>query len=269
MTIQTAARPWRLFAALGDSFSEGLGDDARPDGRHRGWADLVAQALADRAAAAGGDGIDYANLAIRGRLTRQVISEQVPAAVALQPDLTSLAIGVNDTLRRHFDVNAAATQLEAGVRSLRSAGSDVLVFAFGDPGRRSAVMGSVRDRIRRYNSAVEAIADLYGCYLVRYWDVAVLDDDRFWADDRLHLSPAGHRIAAASALEALGLGGSDWRTPAAPGPRPSAAARTAGHAQWAWRHVVPWTIRRFKGASSGDGITPKHPGWIRVEGVAT
>lgn len=33
------------YAAIGDSFSEGVGDE-RPDGTPRGWADLVAQGLA-------------------------------------------------------------------------------------------------------------------------------------------------------------------------------------------------------------------------------
>jgi len=268
VTIQMAPQRWRRFAALGDSFTEGLGDVVRAGGRHRGWADLVAQALADRSAAEGDVGIEYANLAIRGRLTNQVVTEQVPVAVALQPDLTSLAVGVNDTLRRRFDVNAAATALESGVRSLRNARSDVLVFAFGDPGRRSKVMGSVRDRIRVYNSAVEAIAGLYDCYLVRYWDVTVLDDDRMWSDDRLHLSPAGHRIAAASVLEALGIGGGEWRTPLAPVPRPSLPARTQADVEWFGRHAVPWAVRRIKGTSSGDGITPKHPTWRPVTGLA-
>ena len=220
-----------------------------------------------RAAQAGEGGIEYANLAIRGRLTRQVVREQVPAALELSPDLTSLAVGVNDTLRRRFDLNSAATDLETGVRRLRAAGSDVLVFAFGDPARRSKVMGSVRERIRAYNSAVEAIADRYDCYLVRYWDVAALDDDRMWAEDRLHLSPPGHRLAAHSALEGLGLGGSEWRTPAPPGPVPSLTTRTVGHARWVGGHLVPWAIRRMRGASSGDGISPKHPHWVEVSGA--
>jgi hypothetical protein len=137
---------------------------------------------------------------------KQVVAEQVPAAVRLGPDLTSLAVGVNDALRRHFDVHAAATELENGVRDLRRSGSDVLVFAFGNPARRSSVMGLIRERIRAYNTAVEAIAEAYGCYQVRFWDVAAMDDDRLWADDRLHLSPAGHELAAACALEALGIG---------------------------------------------------------------
>jgi len=266
VTVKTTAKQWHRYVALGDSFTEGLGDDERSDGRHRGWADHVAQTLAVRAAAAGDGGIDYANLAIRGRLTRQVVREQVPAAVELSPDLTSLAVGVNDTLRRRFNLNASATDLETGVRRLRATGSDVLLFAFGDPGRRSKVIGSVRARIRAYNSAVEAIAGAYHCYLVRYWDVAALDDDRHWADDRLHLSPSGHELAAASALEALGIGGPEWRTPLPPIPFPSIATRTVGHARWVSGHAVPWVVRRLRGASSGDGVVPKHPDWVWVAG---
>lgn len=256
---------WRRFAAVGDSFTEGMCDDLRPDGRYRGWADLVAQRLADLA---GRDGISYANLAVRGRLVRQVVDEQVPQAVALQPDLASLAVGVNDTLRRRFDLDASATALEQGVRALRSAGSDVLVFGFGDPGRRSRVLGSIRERIRAYNTAVDGIADHYGCFVVRYWDVAAMDDDALWAEDRLHLSPQGHRVAADSVLEALGVGSAQWRTPVVPHPLPPVHQRARGHARWLTGHAGPWLARRMRGESSGDGIAPKHPEWVVVRPAA-
>ena len=68
MAERPVARDWRRFVALGDSFTEGLMDEVGPDGRHRGWADRVAEALAARASAEGADGIEYANLAVRGRL---------------------------------------------------------------------------------------------------------------------------------------------------------------------------------------------------------
>lgn len=253
------AEPWRRYAALGDSFTEGLCDDLAPDGRHIGWADRLAQHLADRAG-----GVEYANLAIRGRLLRQVVDEQVPAAIALGPDLVTFAAGVNDSLRSGFDLDATATACERAVRSLRASGADVLLVAFGDPSRRSRVLGSVRERIRAYNTAVEAIAALYGCRVMRFWDLAVFDDDDLWDEDRLHLSPAGHRLAALAALEALGLGDARWRTPSPLGRPPHPGARALGHARWARRHAAPWVVRRLRGESSGDGIDPKRPAWTWV-----
>ena len=236
-------------------------DEVGPDGRHRGWADRVAQALADRA---GEPGIAYANLAVRGRLVRQVIDEQVPMACALAPDLASIAVGVNDTLRPRYDLHAAATALENGVRALRRTGSDVLLFGFGDPSRRSRLMAPVRDRIRAYNSAVGAIADEYGCYRVSFWQVAAFDDDRMWDADWLHLSPQGHALAARCALSALGIGDDDWRTPVVPEARPPLPRRVVANARWTREHLAPWVVRRVRGESSGDTVAAKHPAWVMV-----
>ncbi len=254
-------RQWTRFVALGDSFTEGMQDDLRHDGRHLGWADRVAQALADDASSGT---FQYANLAVRGRLLPQVITEQVPAAIGMQPDLVTLGAGVNDALRRTFDLDAVATQLERGVRALRASGADVVLFAFGDPARRSAVMGLIRDRIRALNSATLSIADVHGCRVVDFWGAAVFDDDRVWDPDRLHLSPAGHRLASDAVLEALGRGDTRWRTPGAPDPGPNRVRRVSSHVGWAQQHAAPWVRRRLRGESSGDAVTPKNPDWTVV-----
>jgi lysophospholipase L1-like esterase len=65
------------FVAIGDSFTEGL-NDAAPGGGFRGWADRLAGLLA-----AEYPGLRYANLAVRGKLLRQIVAEQVPAAAAM------------------------------------------------------------------------------------------------------------------------------------------------------------------------------------------
>lgn len=234
-------------------------DEVRDDGRHRGWADRVADALSARA---GDSGFEYANLAIRGRLVRGVIDEQVPAAVALGPDLASLAVGVNDTLRPSYDVHRAATAMEEGVRALRGCGADVVVFAFGDPSRRSRVMAPVRERIRAYNSAVRDIARHYRCFLVDFWQVAAYDDPALWDEDWLHLSPLGHEITSRFVLDTLGLGEDSWRTPIVPAPRPGLPRRAAAGARWAGRHLAPWVGRRIRGESSGDAVQPKDPRWV-------
>lgn len=55
------------YVAIGDSFTEGVGDEL-PNGHVRGWADQVAQGIAD----ATGETVLYANLAIRGRLLTRI-----------------------------------------------------------------------------------------------------------------------------------------------------------------------------------------------------
>ena len=79
-------------------------------------------------------------------------------------------------MRGSFDLNIKATQIERAVRDLRSSGKDVLLFAFGDPGRTSKVMGLIGDRFAGLRSATVAIAEEYGCYLADFWDVDIFDD---------------------------------------------------------------------------------------------
>ncbi len=244
-------------------------DEVRPDGRHGGWADRLAQLLANAAADHGQAGIHYANLAIRGRLLAGVVDEQVPRAMELQPDLVSLAAGVNDCLRRHWDVSALATRLDRAVATLRGSGADVLLFSYGDPSRRSSVLGRIRSRIQELNDATESIASRHGCMVVSYWDATVMDDDRLWDQDRLHLSAAGHEIAARSALEALGLGPDSWREPLPAAPAPPLLRRVSSDLSWAMGHALPWLGRRIRGESSGDAIMPKDADWRLVQGFPT
>lgn len=88
--------PWSRYVAIGDSFTEGIGDP-EPDspGGHRGWADRVAEQLAERT-----DDFAYANLAVRGRLLQQIADEQIDPALALRPDLISISAGGTVTTDR-------------------------------------------------------------------------------------------------------------------------------------------------------------------------
>ncbi|MEI8084123.1 MAG: SGNH/GDSL hydrolase family protein, partial [Actinomycetes bacterium] len=122
---------WTRYVALGDSFTEGL-DDPAPDGRHHGWADRLANSLAERT-----PGLEYANLAIRGRKLPQIIDEQVPAALAMRPDLVSLGGGVNDVLRPKWDITLAAELMEHGTQLIRESGADAILIVVGDPTKRS------------------------------------------------------------------------------------------------------------------------------------
>lgn len=242
------------YVALGDSFTEGVGDPY-PDGTLRGWADLFATELAGAA-----PGFRYANLGIRGKLLGQVITDQVPVAAGLAPDLVTLAAGGNDLLRRKTDPDALAASFEDAVSSLRAAGSQIMVFT-GFNLSRIPLARLVRDRIVAYNAALTDIARRHGCPQVDLWSMSVLADSRLWCADRLHLGPDGHRRVALRVCEVAGLPvREDWREPlAAPAGPPGWLTARREDVRWAREYARPWVQRRLRGVSSGDGLAPKRP----------
>jgi lysophospholipase L1-like esterase len=258
------------FVAIGDSFTEGL-DDPYPDGSFRGWADRLAEMLAAR-----DPELRYANLAIRGKLLREVAEEQVPVAVGLGAELVSFAAGGNDLLRPGADPDALAAVYDSAVARLQEAGCRVLMFTGFDP-CVFPVIRLVRGKAAAYNMHLRSIADARGCDLVDMWSMRVLCDRRLYSIDRLHLAPEGHRRVALRAAEVLKLPVTeDWRTPLPeltplPEPAPARAVWLAARradAQWARIYAVPWIHRRLRGTSSGDSVLAKRPELLPVDSAS-
>ncbi len=245
------------YVALGDSFTEGVGDhdETRPNGV-RGWADRVAEVLATRA-----DDFTYANLGVRGRKLGQVIAEQVEPAIALRPDLITLYAGANDVLRPRVDIDRLVAIYDAGIGRLITDGARLVLFTAYDTGGPNAtgIFGALRGRFAIYNELVREVADRHGATLVDFWRMRDLDDPRMWDVDRLHLSPAGHQRVAVAVLDALQIG-HDLR-PAHLDPLPTLTARErrAADIAWAKTYLGPWVRRRLTGTSSGDEIDPRRP----------
>ena len=85
--------------------------DPLPDGSgFRGWADRLAEILAVL-----DPELRYANLAVRGKLARQVRAEQLDAALALAARPRAVLSGLNDMLRKNVDVDAVAGEIDAMV----------------------------------------------------------------------------------------------------------------------------------------------------------
>ena len=252
----TQHHPWSRLVALGDSFTEGLGDpEPSSPGGHRGWADRVAEVLAEKT-----ESFAYANLAIRGRQLRQIVAEQFEPALALRPDLVAVSAGGNDILRPNSDADALANLLETGISRLRLAGATVILFVGPDLGA-TPLLGRFRGKFAIYNENLRAIAQRHDAIIADLWALRELKDNRMWAQDRLHFSPVGHTTIARMVLDALGV--DNDLTPFSPEPLPT---RTWSQARvddigWARDYLMPWAVRHIKHQSYGDGIAPKRPGW--------
>ncbi|KAE8762742.1 SGNH/GDSL hydrolase family protein [Georgenia thermotolerans] len=256
-----ATPPWGRFVALGDSMTEGLWDldPAAPD-TPRGWADLLAQRLAERRHAHDAGALEYANLAVRGRLLGEIVDEQLPAALAMRPDLVSLVGGGNDLLRPGADPDRLGAQLERAVVRARAAGADVLL-ATGMDARATPVIRTTRSRVAVFNAHVWSIARRHGAHVLDVWGLRALQDWRMWAEDRIHLTTAGHERVTQAALVALGLAPDDaaWEDPLAPLPPVARAARLRQDLGWVREYAGPWVGRRLRRRSSGDARPPKRP----------
>lgn len=252
--LNTTLHPWRRYVALGDSFTEGIGDvDAKSPGGYRGWADRLAEQLSH-----GVDDFAYANLAIRGRLITQIFDEQAAPALELKPDLISLCAGGNDVIRPGGDPDAIADKLDALMRVLATSHATILLFT-GPDIRDTPVLGGIRGKVAIYNENLRTIAARYDAVVADMWSLRDLHETRMWAPDRLHFSPMGHHTIAAMALDALNVPHNlEHVGPNDVEPKTWQDARRDDFV-WARTHLAPWVLRRIRHQSSGDGITAKRP----------
>ncbi|MFF7975195.1 GDSL-type esterase/lipase family protein [Streptomyces sp. NPDC007905] len=232
-------RPVR-FVALGDSLTEGVGDPAG-DG-WRGWAVLLSGGLAEDAGQ-----VEFTNLAVSGAQTRDVLERQTPAALELRPDLVSVVIGVNDTLRRTFDIQAVATRLDAVYAAVTSQGATLLTACLPDPGAMLGLPGALARplarRQRAVNAVVHALSDRYGAVHLHASQGAWLTDRALWSADRLHPGERGHRQFAVrfhALLTAAGLA-----TGSPPSSEPEFPVPTRSASLW-WLATAGtgWVVRR-------------------------
>ncbi|WP_400993456.1 glycosyltransferase [Agromyces sp. GXQ0307] len=264
VSARTPRSAWRRFVAVGDSVTEGLCDSSRmAAGEYRGWADRLAMLLAQT-----GDGIGYANLAVRSRRVGDVIDVQLPRAVALRADLVTVLIGGNDLVRVGARAEALADRVGEAVEGLRAAsGCDVLVVTPLLPAH--ARLGSVRLAFERFADRLVQRAEHAGAMVLDASTHSGLTARGVWAEDRVHLNSSGHRALAYAAADVLGvpdaaaLAGLDA---VLHGDADEPDAPPLPNAEWLRRHAMPWAGRRLLGRTAGDGRVAKHDALVHLPG---
>ncbi|MEU6217927.1 SGNH/GDSL hydrolase family protein [Streptomyces sp. NPDC047022] len=228
------------FVALGDSLTEGVGDPVGDT--WRGWAELLAGGLAPDGAPAG-----FTNLAVSGAQTRDVLERQTPAALELSPDVVSVVIGVNDTLRYTFDIHAVAARLDKVYAAFRAQGAVLLTACLPDPGSMLRLPGSLARplarRQRAVNTVVHALSERYGAVHLHAAEGGWVTDRAMWSADRLHPGERGHRQLALHFHALLAQAG--VATGSAPAAEPEFPPPTRSASLW-WLATAGtgWVARR-------------------------
>lgn len=272
------------FAALGDSVTEGVGAPAGPaTPGWRGWPALLAPALAADPAH-----VLHRNLAVSGARSADLVSRQLPAALAMRPHLVAVVAGGNDTLRADFDIARTAADLDTALRELAAAGSVLLTACLPDPGRLLGLPGPLARPLARrmaaVNTVVHELSRRHDAIHLHLAELPWLRDRPLLSADRLHPSPAGHLLIArefhaclAAAGHPVGPPPAAVLAPPAPAAAPTCggwppgeqrgwrgAASTCCPACWPWRPPKPCSNSAV-GAPSWTPAPKRRPGrrWRR------
>jgi lysophospholipase L1-like esterase len=255
---------YRRYVALGDSQSEGLWDGDDASGVY-GFADRLAVHLNSLQ-----PGVQYANLAIRGKRIRDVINDQLPLALAMEPDLITSCIGMNDVTRPGRLFERALADLEYLHDRLAQTGATVVTTTFPDLKQILPAGRIIAGRVLEINDVIRSAALRHGFRLVDLYGASSMIDPDTWSVDRVHGSSRGHALFAAAAAEALGLPGSShaWAIARPDVVLPGFRSRMYSQAMWTQSLLMPWLWRHFRGISSGDGRGPKRPALEGVDELA-
>ncbi|NYD65823.1 glycosyltransferase [Agromyces atrinae] len=257
------ARPrWRRVVAVGDSLTEGLSDDSRQaPGQFRGWADRLALLLAHSKR----ESLLYANLGVRSRRIADVVGEQLPRALELNADLVAVLVGGNDLVKAGARPERLTDTLAEALLGVRERGVDVLLVTPFVPPR--PFLGTLHERAGRFNRRLQSRLAGSGVMTLDFWHHPEFLDARMWSEDRVHLSPHGHRTLSYRAAILLGVPHADELANLDLGlheEEAEAAAPTLSTSAWVRIHALPWLGRRMRGRTAGHGRVAKHDSLVPV-----
>jgi lysophospholipase L1-like esterase len=190
----------RAFAALGDSFTAG-----RDSVDAERWADLLAAGM-QRV----NPDLRYANLAVDGATSAEVLDQQVEPALALEPDFVTVICGANDVLlATRPDVAGYAERFDAILRRLREgAPAAMLVTATAPEGwqfmeLRPRTEARLIEATKELNDVTRAVSKRYDVLCLPVAGHPALRDPATFSADGLHPSSVGHRLVARESAEYL------------------------------------------------------------------
>ncbi len=194
MTLQVTT-----YAALGDSFTAGHGG---PTGER--WADRLAALLR-----ANNPRLRYENLAADGAGSAEVLA-QLPAALALEPDLVTVVCGANDVLlTARPDLGGYEERFAAILAALSAAAPRPAILTATAPESWQFMELRPRTRARlsrslvELNAATRRLAAAAGVPCLEVAGHPGLADPENFSEDGLHPSALGHQRAAHEIARAL------------------------------------------------------------------
>lgn len=178
---------WKRFVAIGDSFTEGIGDEVEGIAL-KSWVDHFVQLCEND--------IEYANFAKRGLVTKEIRSQQLEKALTFKPDLVSLIAGANDVLKGRWNHNAYKNDMEFMINTLSKTGADIMIANLPDFTVRlpfaSEKKQIIKEQLLEANDVICSLSREYKLHHVDFWSHPLVNDNTLWSKDLIHPSSKGY-----------------------------------------------------------------------------
>jgi lysophospholipase L1-like esterase len=231
-----ATAPKITFTVLGDSAAFGTGD-SDADGNCRGWAYYLSQVFREE--------VTYLNFSRPGAKSSEVREDQLPRAIASEPDICAVIAGGNDLLRNGFNPQLLYTNLRQTCDQLMSRGAEILMIELHDPNQLLHLPRLLKRVLaRRVNSVNEVyyrVAEELDLLLIRTRQIPDVHNKENWHIDRMHPGPLGHQILARAMADKLKARG--WALNIPEIQRPPLVSKGSQRI-WLIKNGLPWFLKR-------------------------
>ena len=178
---------WKRFVAIGDSFTEGIGDEVEGIAL-KSWVDHFVQLYVND--------IEYVNFAKRGLVTKEIRSQQLEKALAFKPDLVSLIAGANDVLKGRWNLQTYKNDMEFMIDKLSKTGADIMIANLPDFTVRlpfaSEKKQVIKEQLLEANDVIRSLSKEYKLHHVDFWSHPLVNDNTLWSKDLIHPNSKGY-----------------------------------------------------------------------------
>ena len=177
----------KRFVAIGDSFTEGIGDEVEGIAL-KSWVEHFVQLCVND--------IEYVNFAKRGLVTKEIRSQQLEKALTFNPDLVSLIAGANDVLKGRWNHQEYKNDMEIIIDTLSKTDADIIIGNLPDFTVRlpfaSEKKEVLKEQLLEANEVIFSLSREYKLHHIDFWNHPLVNDNTVWSKDLIHPNSKGY-----------------------------------------------------------------------------
>jgi lysophospholipase L1-like esterase len=182
--------PWKNYVAIGDNFTEGVGDPVE------GFQSIGSMERLSQILKRSNPDLKFTNLANRRLMISEIRQGQLTQALRLKPDFVSIVAGANDIMKGRFEAQNFDNELRGLYESTVKTGAlvssgNIPFFPFIKT-LETPLQTRLNRQIEKANSIIRDLADEYKITLVDANAHSDDFDENDWSADQVHLNARGY-----------------------------------------------------------------------------